>query len=145
LGITAATHGWLDRNLAFLTLGAPVASSIISPPQKLSDNQLFQQSTRSSLTAHNGQFFIDIDRSINAGNLSLPSVSPEVTAVFKAVRSLGVTSAIFDDSSNRFDMFVALKKVPGVAKLPTPAKSPKAITPSSSPAKSPSPTPTTSP
>ncbi len=145
LGLVAATHGWLDRNLVFLTLGAPVASSIISPQQKLSDRQLFQQSTRSSLTAHNGQFFIDIDRSINAGNLPLPSVSPEVLAVFKAIRSLGITSAILDESSNRFDMFVALKKVPGVTKLPTPAKSPKAIKPSSTPAKSPSPTPTTSP
>jgi Protein of unknown function (DUF3352) len=145
LGLTAATRGWLDNNLAFLTLGAPVASSVISPEQKLADNKLFQQSTRSSLTPHNGQFFIDIDRSINAGNLPLPAVSPEVIAVFKAVRSLGVTSAILDESSNRFDMFVALKKVPGVAKLPTPAKSPKAIKPSPNPAKSPSPTPTASP
>ncbi len=116
---TAATHGWLDGNLAFLTLGAPVASTFIpQPQQRLSDTPLFQQSTRSSLTPHNGQFFIDIDRTINAGNLPLPYLSPEVTAGFKAVSSLGITSAILDESSNRFDLFVALKKVPGVAKLP---------------------------
>jgi hypothetical protein len=145
LGLTVATRGWLDNNLAFMTFGAPVASSAISPEQKLADHKLFQQSTRSDLTSHNGQFFIDIDRSINAGNLPLPAVSPEVIAVFKAVRSLGVTSAILDESSNRFDIFIALKKVPGVAKLPTPVKSPKAIKPSSTPAKSPSPTPTASP
>ncbi len=128
---TAATHGWLDDNLAFLTLGAPVASTFIpQPQQRLSDTPLFQQSTRSSLTPHNGQFFIDIDRTINAGNLPLPYLSPEVAAGFKAVRSLGVTSAILDESSNRFDLFVALKKVPGVAQLPaTPPKSMPSPTP----------------
>jgi hypothetical protein len=140
---TAATHGWLDRDLAFMSLGAPVASTFIpQPQQKLSDNPLFQQATRSSLNPHNGQFFIDIDRTINAGNLPLPYISPEVRAGFQAVKSLGVTSAIFDESSNRFDMFIALKKVPGVAKLPTP---PKAIKPSPNLPKLPSPKPISQP
>ncbi len=138
LGVTAATHGWLDGDRAFLTLGAPVASASISPQQKLSDTALFQQSTRSSLNPHNGQFFIDIDRSINAGNLPLPYLAPEVAATFKAVRSLGVTSAILDESSNRFDLFVALKKVPGVTKLPAKTKPITSITPSPKPIKSPS-------
>lgn len=130
-GLVSATHGWLDNNLSFLTMGAPIASSFVSQPQqKLSDNPLFQQSTRSSLNPHNGQFFIDIDRSINAGNLPLPSLSSEVASTFKAVRSLGVTSAVLDEASNRFDMFVALKKIPGVAKPPTKPKPPKAVKPS---------------
>jgi Protein of unknown function (DUF3352) len=140
----AATHGWLGGDRAFLSLGAPVAGTFVpQPPQRLSDTPLFQQSTRSSLNPHNGQFFIDIDRTINAGNLPLPYLSPEVAAGFKAVNSLGVTSAILDESSNRFDMFVTLKKVPGVAKLPTPPKaivpSPKAIKPSPSSSPKPSP------
>ncbi|WP_310425436.1 DUF3352 domain-containing protein [Chamaesiphon sp. VAR_48_metabat_135_sub] len=137
---TAATHGWLDRDLAFISLGAPVASTFVpQPQQRLSDNQLFQQVTRSSLNTHNGQFFIDIDRTINAGNLPLPYLSPEVAAGFKAIKGLGVTSAILDEFSNRFDLFVALKKVPGIAKLPaTPAKS---VKPSPNPLKSPSPSP----
>jgi hypothetical protein len=137
--ITAATHGWLDRNLAFLSLGAPVASTFVPQPQrKLADTPLFQQATRSSLNPHNGQFFIDIDRTINAGNLPLPYLSPEVTAGFNAVKSLGVTSAILDESSNRFDLFVSLKKIPGIAKLPPlPAK----VKLSPTPGKSPSPKP----
>jgi Protein of unknown function (DUF3352) len=131
---TAATHGWLDRNFAFLSMGAPVAATFVpQPQQRLSDTQLFQQSTRSSLNPHNGQFFIDIDRTINAGNLPLPYLSPEVAAGFKAVKSLGVTSAILDESSNRFDLFITLKKVPGVAQLPSP---PKSIKPSPIPTKS---------
>jgi Protein of unknown function (DUF3352) len=138
---TSGTHGWLDNNLAFLSLGAPIASSFVpQPPKKLADDPLFRQSTRSSLNAHNGQFFIDFDRTINAGNLlPLPYLPPEAIATFKAIRSVGVTSAIFDEVSNRFDLFVALKKVPGIAKLPPAPVKPKAIKPSPQPSKSPSP------
>ncbi len=136
LGSVAATHGWLD-NLAFLTLGAPVASTFVpQPQQKLADSVQFKQATRSSLNPHNGQFFIDIDRTINAGNLPLPYLSPEVKAGFQAMSSLGVTSAILDETSNRFDLFVGLKKVPGVAKLPIAPKVIKSLPP---PSKSPSP------
>lgn len=143
LGASRATHGWLDRNLAFLNLGAPVANTFVPQPKsRLSDTALFQQSTRSNLDHHNGQFFIDIDRTINAGNLPLPAISPEVRAGFQAVKSLGVTSAIFDESSNRFDIFVALKKVPGVAALPSPPpKSTKPAPAPKSPAVAPKPSP----
>jgi Protein of unknown function (DUF3352) len=143
LGAARANHGWLDRNMAFLSLGAPVANTFVPQPKsRLSDTALFQQSTRSNLDHHNGQFFIDVDRTINAGNLPLPAISPEVRAGFQAVKSLGVTSAIFDESSNRFDIFVALKKVPGVAALPSPP--PKSIKPApapKSPAVAPKPSP----
>ncbi len=141
LGGTAATHGWLSNNLAFLSFGAPIASSFVPQPQKrLAEDPIFQKSTRSTLNAHNGQFFINVDRTINAGILPLPYLSPEVIATFKAIGSLGVTSAIFDEYSNRFDMFVALKKVPGIAKLP-PAPPKKIIKPAPSPSKSPNPSP----
>ncbi len=141
---TAATHGWLDNNLAFLTLGAPVANSFApQPPQKLADNPIFKQATRSNLDPHNGQFFIDIDRTINAGNLPIPYLSPEVAAIFKGCRSLGVTSSILNESSSRFDLFVALKKVPGAAKLPPTPKPPKVVKPS--PSTSPSVSPSASP
>lgn len=143
LGVTAATHGWLDGNLAFLNLGAPVASSIVSPTQKLSDNLAFQQSTRSNLNPNNDRFFIDVDRTVNAGNITLPLMSPEVTAMFKAVKTLGVTSAITDESTNRFDIFVALKKVAGVAKIPTKSKPQSSTSPLSQATTSPSQSPNT--
>ncbi len=143
LSVIGGTHGWLDRNMAFLNLGAPVASTFVPQPKsRLSDTALFQQSTRSNLNNHNGQLFIDVDRTINAGNIQLPPLSPEVRAGFQAVKSLGVTSAIFDESSNRFDLFVALKKVPGIANLPTPP--PKSTQPAPAP-KAPAVTPTPSP
>jgi Protein of unknown function (DUF3352) len=141
MSVSGGTHGWLDGNMAFLNLGAPVATTFVPKPQsRLTDNPLFQQSTRSNLDHHNGQFYIDIDRTINAGNLPLPYLSPEVRAGFQAVKSFGVTSAIFDESSNRFDLFVALKKIPGITKLPViPTKSIKPAPPIKSPSLSPKP------
>jgi hypothetical protein len=145
---TAATHGWIDNNLAFLTLGAPVANSFLPQPQKkLADNIAFQQATRSSLNPHNGQFFIDIDRTINTGNLPIPYLTPEVAAFFKGSRSLGITSSILNESSNRFDLFIALKKVAGAAKLPPAPSKPKVVkpSPSISPGAVSKPSPSTSP
>jgi Protein of unknown function (DUF3352) len=145
---TAATHGWLDNNLAFMTLGAPVANSFLpQPPKKLADNLAFQEATRSNLNPHNGQFFIDIDRTINQGNLPIPYLTPEVAAFFKGSRSLGITSSILNESSNRFDLFIALKKVAGAAKLPPAPPKPKVLkpSPSISPGAVPKPSPSTSP
>jgi hypothetical protein len=142
---TAATHGWIENNLAFLTLGAPVANSFLPQPQKkLADNPAFQQATRSSLNPHNGQFFIDLDRTINQGNLPIPYLTPEVAAFFKGSRSLGITSSILNESSNRFDLFIALKKVAGAAKLPPAPPKPKVVKPSPSASPSPSPKPSPS-
>jgi hypothetical protein len=142
---TAATHGWIDNNLAFLTLGAPVANSFLPQPQKkLADNIAFQQATRSSLNPHNGQFFIDLDRTINTGNLPIPYLTPEVAAFFKGSRSLGITSSILNESSNRFDLFIALKKVAGAAKLPPASPKPKVVKPSPSASPNPSPKPSPS-
>jgi hypothetical protein len=138
LDSAAATRGWLDGDIAFLTLGAPVASGFApQPQQRLTDNPLFQLATKSSLGAHNGQFYIDVDRTINAGNLPMPSFSYEVAAGLKAIRAIGVTSAVADEYHNRFDLFVHLKKAPGIAK-PALAPSPK---PTKSPDTKASPTP----
>jgi hypothetical protein len=132
LGGVGASHGWLDHNLAFLTMGAPVVNTFVPQPQtRLVDHPLFQQATRSRLNPHNGQFFIDVDRTINAGNLPLPKLPTEVTTLFKGIRNIGITSAVVDEYTNRFDLFINLKKVPGVIP-PTPA-------PSKNPVQSPSP------
>ncbi|WP_348251786.1 DUF3352 domain-containing protein [Trichocoleus sp. ST-U1] len=131
LGGLAATHGWLDGNVAFLTLGAPVASTLVPKPQAtLADSQLFKQAIPQQLNDKNGLFFIDVDRTINAGNLSLSQVDPNQKIFTNAIRSIGVTGGISSDRSSRFDIFVNMKKVGD------PSPSPKA---SLSPSPSPSP------
>lgn len=44
LGGVSATHGWLEGNVVFLTLGAPITGAIIpQPPATLPQSPLFQQ------------------------------------------------------------------------------------------------------
>jgi hypothetical protein len=126
LGGVSASRGWLDNNIAFLSLGAPVTNTFFPQPQaRLVDNPLFQQATRSRLNSHNGQFFIDVDRTINAGNLPVPKFSAEINTLIKAIRNIGVTSAVIDEATNRFDLFVSIKKEPGILlPAPTTSKSP---------------------
>jgi hypothetical protein len=136
LGGVSATHGWLEGNVVFLTLGAPIVSAIVPQPQAtLIQNPLFQESVPTKPNPSNGQFFLDVEDTINSSNLNLPQLlSPDQKRLAKAVRAIGVTTAISDERSNRFDLFVQLQK----ATKPTPS------TPTTSPAPSASPTPSAS-
>ena len=124
-GLTA-THGWLDGNVAFITIGAPITSAILPTPKvPLTENKLFQQTVLTELSPSNGHFFIDVDRTINSGNLAFPQLSPEIRVFTNAIRALGVTAAINSDRSSRFDIFVLLKKSDNSSPLPTSSPSPK--------------------
>ncbi|HBB31477.1 MAG TPA: hypothetical protein DC064_06690, partial [Cyanobacteria bacterium UBA9273] len=58
----SATHGWLEGNIAFLTLGAPIASAIVpQPPATLIQTSLFQQVVPDRINPRNGMFFLDIE------------------------------------------------------------------------------------
>ena len=157
LGGLSASHGWLDGNVAFLTLGAPIAGAVLPQPQApLSDNQLFQQTVPTQPNPNNGQLFLDVDRAINNGTLNLSQLlRQEQRLLAKGMRSIGVTSAINDQRSIRFDMFVQMKTVapdsspsPSASVSPTPQVSPSTSvspTPQVSPSTSVSPTPQVSP
>ncbi|MBD1836030.1 DUF3352 domain-containing protein [Cyanobacteria bacterium FACHB-472] len=125
LGGLAATHGWLDGNVAFLSLGAPIATTIVPQPQAtLSDSELFKQGMPTELNGKNGSFFIDVDRTINTGNLALPQFSPDQKIFTNAIRSIGVTAGISSDRSSRFDIFVRTKKIGEPSNFGKPSISP---------------------
>lgn len=127
LGGLNASHGWLDGNVAFLSLGAPIAGAVVPQPQApLSDNQLFQQTVPTQPNPNNGQFFLDVDRTINNGTLNLSQLlRQEQRLLAKGMRAIGVTSAINDERSIRFDMFVQMKAVaPGSSPSPSPSLAP---------------------
>jgi hypothetical protein len=68
-----ATHGWLEGNVAFLTIGAPIAGAILPEPKApLIQSSLFQQVVPTTPNPNNGQFFLDVERTVNKGNLYLP-------------------------------------------------------------------------
>lgn len=143
-GLTV-TRGWLNGNIAFLTLGAPILESFLPTPKSaLVANELFQRSVRSELKPNNGNFFIDVDNTFNPKNLSMPELPANQKVWVDAIQSIGVTAAVINDRTTRYDAFVKLKT--GLRSTPSPnppAASPKlpAGSPSPSPT-SPSPSPT---
>lgn len=109
-GTLTATHGWLDENVAFLTLGAPIADKIIpKPTTTLASTEQFQQTVPNELNPNNGQFFLNLNRGSEA--LPLEQFFPSQKPLLESMRSLGVTTAVSDQRSIRYDIFVSLKKV----------------------------------
>lgn len=109
-GTLTATHGWLDRNVAFLSLGAPVADQIVpKPATTLASTEQFQKTVPSGLSPNNGHFFLDVNSTVKT--LPLPQFFPSQAIWIEAMRSIGVTTAVSDERSVRYDVFVSLKKV----------------------------------
>ena len=148
-GTLAATHGWLDEDIAFLSMGTPVTDKIVPNPNKtLASARTFQQTVPRDLNPINGQFFLDVEHT--AKYFPLPTILPNQQTLLEATRSIGVTTAISDSRSTRYDIFLSLKKA-GNTELPSPASSPnKSATPNApaiipTPALTPSPALTSSP
>ncbi len=122
-GTLTATHGWLDGNVAFFTLGAPLAEKIIPQPAvNLASTEQFQKAVPSKLSPNNGQFFLNINETFK--NLPLPQIIPNQLIVLEAVRSVGITTAVKDRHSIRYDIFMALNKAGNPQPLPSPSLSP---------------------
>lgn len=122
------THGWLDGNVAFLTLGAPITGSMVPRPTgSLADSPSFKAAVPSDLNPNNGHFFVDVDRALNAKNLPLLQLPPGNRDLVAAVRAIGVTAAISDDRSTRYDVFVQLQKAGDAKPLPSPTLSPTSM------------------
>lgn len=108
-GTVTATRGWLDENVAFLSLGAPVADRLIPKPQAaLASTEQFQKTVPSGLNPNSGQFFLNVEPAAEA--LPLPQFFSGQQSFFNATRSIGVTSAVSDERSIRYDIFVGLRR-----------------------------------
>lgn len=133
-GTLTATHGWLDGNVAFLVVGAPVTDKILPKPNNtLTSTIPFQQTVPTEPNPTNGQFFLDVERTVK--NFPLPTLIPNQQALLNATRSIGMTSAVSDSRSSLYDIFIALKKVRNTTPLPSPEsnKSSSAIPSTTSP------------
>ena len=118
-GTLTATHGWLDGDVAFLIVGAPIADKIVPKPNyTLAGTLPFQQTVPTEPNPTNGQFFLDVERTVK--NFPLPTLIPNQETLLDATRSIGMTSAVSDNRSNRYDIFIELKKVTNTTTLPSP-------------------------
>ena len=121
-GTLTATHGWLDGDIAFLVVGAPITDKIVPQPNNtLASTLPFQQTVPTEPNPTNGQFFLDVERTVK--NFPLPTLIPNQETLLDATRSIGMTSAVSDSRSNRYDIFIALKKVTNMTTLPSPERS----------------------
>lgn len=108
-GTLTATHGWLDGDVAFLAIGSPVTDKILPQPSTtLANNLTFQQTVPTEPNPTNGQFYIDLEQTTK--NFPLPKLIPQQQTLLASTRSIGVTSAINDNRSTRYDIFLTLKK-----------------------------------
>ncbi|BAZ17476.1 hypothetical protein NIES4071_93560 [Calothrix sp. NIES-4071] len=110
-GTLTASHGWMDDDVAFIALGAPITEKILSTSQSnnsLARAEAFQKAVPSELNPTNGQFFLDVERT--SKNFPLPPLFPNQQTFLDATRSIGITSAVNDNRSNRYDIFISLKK-----------------------------------
>lgn len=118
-GTLTATHGWLDEDVAFLVVGAPITDKIIPKPNNtLASTIPFQQTVPTEPNPTNGQFFLDVERTVK--NFPLPPLIPNQQTLLDATRSIGMTSAVSDNRSNIYNIFIALKKVTNMTTLPSP-------------------------
>jgi hypothetical protein len=117
-GTLTATHGWLDGDIAFLTLGAPITDKIIPKPKNILANAAsFQKAVPSELDPTNTQFFLDMEGA--AKSLSLPALFPDQQSLLNGLNSIGVTSAVTDSRTTRYDILLKLKKGETPVPLPT--------------------------
>ncbi|MEH2039594.1 DUF3352 domain-containing protein [Nostoc sp.] len=118
-GTLTATHGWLDGDVAFLVVGAPITDKIAPKPNyTLAGTLPFQKTVPTEPNPTNGQFFLDVERTVK--NFPLPTLIPNQQTLLDATRSIGMTSAVSDNRSNRYDIFIELKKVTNATTLPSP-------------------------
>lgn len=122
LGFTA-THGWLNDDVTFIALGSPtvpVVNEIAPKPSaSLADSQAFKTSVPTDPNPNNGNFFVNVD-AYKAKKLPLPQLPIGNQNLLDAIRSIGVTAAISDDRTTRYDVTVLLQKAGTPAPLPSP-------------------------
>jgi Protein of unknown function (DUF3352) len=113
LGTTTSTHGWLDNNVAFLTIGGSIIDQIITKPNNsLATTPVFKATVPSELESTSGQLFIDVERTTKYFPLaSLLPNQPTQQTFLDAIRFIGITSEVSDSHSSRYDVFLTMKKV----------------------------------
>ncbi len=104
-------RGWLNGNVAFFTLGGPVANQILpAPTNSLAESLVLQKSLRPDSQAFSGNFFIDISQTFNPENLSIPQLPPNQKVWIDGMESIGVSSFVSSNRTTEYDIFINLKK-----------------------------------
>ncbi|MGB3189763.1 DUF3352 domain-containing protein [Lyngbya sp. PCC 8106] len=127
-------RGWLEEDVLFATLGAPIANQILPEPENtIPSDSLFRETVPTELSPNNGSFFVDVEQVFDRRNLSLPQLPPAQAVWVNAIQSIGVTAAVVSDRSTRYDIFVNIKENSLPSVTPSPEETPAAETQEGSP------------
>lgn len=107
----SVTRGWLEGDVAFLTLGIPTATLIVpNPAVPLSENPVFQETIAGAPNPNNGHFFINVDAILQRGEeVPIPNLPSNGGAIARAIRAIGVTGAIQNDRRTQFEINVLIR------------------------------------
>jgi hypothetical protein len=113
-GALTVTRGWVDGNIAFLSIDSSPADAVLPPADSaLSEDSLFRKAIANRLASNNGYFFANIDRIVNGGhNIPIPRLPQGGDALLQAIQAIGLTAAIQDERSSRYDILVIPKNTP---------------------------------
>ncbi|WP_052128405.1 DUF3352 domain-containing protein [Neosynechococcus sphagnicola] len=73
-----------------------------------------------------GTFFINLDQAVGNNRLPILPFLPSGNPLVQSIHTIGVTAAIQDQQSTRYDIFVSLKQAGQPQPLPTPSVPPTA-------------------
>jgi len=108
-GLTV-THGWLEGNVAFLTIGPNVADQFVPrPPQPLSQSEAYRTTVPMQLNPNNGHFYLDLSQPATARTLPSP-LTGDRQPLLEGLQGIGVTAAVNDQRTTRYDVFVKFKR-----------------------------------
>jgi hypothetical protein len=109
MGSVTVTHGWLPQDILFFTVGAPIANDVVSSPnQILPERDMFQKTFPGQEKPYNGNFFIDLDRTLNSDRPLVPDLPPEQKVWVESIRAIGVTTAVQNQFSTHYDIFLLM-------------------------------------
>ncbi|NEQ30585.1 MAG: DUF3352 domain-containing protein [Leptolyngbya sp. SIO4C5] len=122
---TTFAHGWLEGNTVFLSMGANATEAVASQAKSLAETAQFQNVITADLSANNGHFFVDLRQIKRLQKDMLPDLSEsQQPSVLEAIQTIGVTTAIADERSILYDVYVKLAKGKRPGNLP---KTPDAV------------------
>jgi Protein of unknown function (DUF3352) len=135
---TTVTRGWMNNNVAFFAVGAPVTGTFFPQPREPlgKDSSFRQVIVQDEKQTANGYFLINFERIFSLSKLPPPLTWMEPYRDWlEGVRTIGLTAVNTSDRSTRYDAIVRLKKGN------TPGLLPAVTTPAPKPTTSPKPTP----
>ncbi|BAZ07587.1 DUF3352 domain-containing protein [Calothrix sp. NIES-3974] len=106
------SHGWLDQDTVFLTLGGPLANAIANNNDNLTNSETFKSVTSSLQQPNGGYFYLDMDKTMTILNRfgAVTGIDPQAKAIFDSIRGLGVTASSPDKSTSQVEFLLALKQ-----------------------------------